>query len=94
MKKIMAAVLALFLCCASMAGCGTDRQINGKWYETKGLVTKSERNPCIRYKVIAGNVVWGIILVETIIAPIYFFGFSLWEPVEPSGKCKPKAEKP
>jgi hypothetical protein len=40
----------------------------------------------VQYKTVVGNVIWGIILVETIIAPIYFFGFSLYEPVPGQGK--------
>jgi hypothetical protein len=30
---------------------------------------------------IIGNIVWSCILVETVIAPIYFLGFSVYEPV-------------
>ena len=35
----------------------------------------------IKYEVIWGNLVLGILLCETIVAPVYFFGFSLFEPV-------------
>ena len=41
----------------------------------------SKKNPDIEYEPIWGNIVWGIILIETIIAPVYFFGFSLFEPI-------------
>jgi len=63
-------------------GCGDVKSINGKVYDTYGLLNiNKKKNPDIEYKVIIGNVVWGCILVETIIAPVYFFGFSLYEPV-------------
>lgn len=90
MKKIMAAVLALFLCFATV-GCGSDMTINGRTYETKGLISQNEKDPCVRYRTIVGNVVWGIILVETLIAPVYFFGFSLWEPAGLKPECVKKS---
>lgn len=33
------------------------------------------------YEVSAGNIVWSIVLVETIFAPVYFTGWKLYEPV-------------
>jgi len=39
-----------------------------------------DENPDIKYKIIVGNVVWSVLLAETIVAPIYFFGWSLYEP--------------
>lgn len=52
-----------------------------------GLFT--EENPDIKYKISVGNVVWSIILVETIIAPVYFIGWSIKNPI-----CKKKDYKP
>ncbi len=34
------------------------------------------------YEVSAGNVIWSIILCETIIAPVYLTGWELYEPVK------------
>jgi hypothetical protein len=63
--------------------CGDSKVIDGVKYETYGFINKDEiKDPKIKYQVITGNVVWGIILCETIVAPVYFFGFSLHEPVE------------
>ena len=39
------------------------------------------KNPNVEYRLIPGNIIWGCLLVETIIAPIYFFGFSIYEPI-------------
>lgn len=44
-----------------------------------------EKNKNIEYEVVWGNVIWGALLFETIIAPIYFFGFDLFEPVGKKG---------
>lgn len=41
------------------------------------------KNPDVAYRLIIGNIIWSCILVETIIAPIYFIGFSLYEPIGP-----------
>ena len=34
------------------------------------------------YEVSAGNVIWSIILCETLIAPVYFIGWSIKQPVK------------
>jgi hypothetical protein len=82
-KKIIATLMVIALLSFS-AGCGEDKKINGVWYETYGLINKHEvKDSNIRYRTIVGNVVWGIILVETLVAPVYFFGFSMYEPVGP-----------
>lgn len=88
MKKVMVVMLVLSLLAL---GCGDTKVIDGIKYDTYGLIDKEEkRNPDIEYKLITGNVVWGILLFETAIAPVYFFGFSLYEPVGKLDKNKPK----
>ena len=78
MKKLFIILIAV---CFLVAGCGSNFVANGVEYETYGLLNKEEvRKEGVRYKLIVGNVVWGIVLCETIIAPVYFFGFSLYEP--------------
>jgi hypothetical protein len=63
-------------------GCGNQKTIDNITYDTYGLFNKSEKmNPDIEYEIIVGNVVWSIILIETIVAPVYFVGFSLYQPV-------------
>ena len=67
-----------------LAACGenwTDPNTK-KEYGTYGLFNEdTDRNPDVNYKISVGNVVWSIILVETIIMPVYFIGFSLYNPV-------------
>jgi hypothetical protein len=86
MKKKLVLFVAL---CILLTSCGSNMVIEGKKYETVGLVniivddesTMAIKDPKIKYDLIIGNLIWGIILIETVIAPIYFFGFSLFEPV-------------
>ena len=81
MKRLcILVVTACFL--FTVASCGSNKVMNGIEYETYGIFNKEEvRKEGVRYRLVIGNVVWGIILCETVIAPIYFFGFSLYEPV-------------
>ena len=81
-----------------LSGCARDMEICGATYTSYGLLNQDDRkNPDIEYRLVWGNVIWGAILVETVVAPIYFFGFSIFEPVgkkspikgaiAPPGKC-------
>ena len=63
-------------------GCANPKTIDGITYDTYGLANKDQvMNPDIEYKIVFGNVVWSIILSETIIVPVYMVGWSMWEPV-------------
>ncbi len=85
MKKLTAIIIVLSL--LFVLGCGNTKNIGGINYDTYGLFDKDEKkDPGIQYKIVWGNVIWGAILFKTIIAPIYFYGFSMWEPV---GKKSP-----
>jgi hypothetical protein len=76
-KRFFAVLLIVML----LVGCGSNMIIDGKEVETYGLFNRDEvRAQNVKYKLITGNVIWGIVLAETIIAPVYFFGFSLYEP--------------
>lgn len=82
MKKYLI-VATLIICIGYLSGCGDAKVINGKYYDTYGLLNKEEnRDPDIKYRVIMGNVLWSCFLIETIVFPVYFIGFSLYEPVE------------
>lgn len=80
MKKIVAVAIIVMMLLVS--GCADKKTIDGIEYDTYGLLNRNEKeNPDIQYEIVWGNVIWGAILSETIVAPIYFFGFSIWEPV-------------
>lgn len=78
MKKFVLYALVL----AMLSGCGEPINIDGKTYPTYGFlnqVTSKSDDMC--YEVSIGNVVWSILLIETIIMPVYFVGFSIFNPV-------------
>ena len=87
MKKIITSILIVAIIALSFSGCADRKTVNGVTYDTYGLFDSNEKeNKNIQYELSIGNIVWGVILSETIIAPIYFFGFALWEPVGPKNR--------
>ena len=89
MRKFIATVLILAIFGGSLAACGHRRTIDGVTYDTYGLLNQDDKkNPDIQYEIIWGNIIWGALLVETIIAPIYFFGFSCFQPIGKKPKIK------
>jgi len=85
MKKIITVLLMVFFV-LTMVSCSSNKVIDGKKYKTYGLINKDdEKDPDIEYELVVGNLVWGCLLVETIVAPVYFFGFDLYEPVGKKG---------
>ena len=91
MKNFFSKFVIILLILSMIVACGDSKVIDNVEYETYGLINRDEiRDPKIEYKIIVGNVVWGILLCETIVAPIYFFGFSIHEPV---GKINKKGER-
>ena len=98
-KRLLALALASTML---LTACGADEKtINGVTYGTYGLVNKDDmRNPNIQYSLSGWSIFWSIIFVETIIAPIYFIGWDLYEPVgvkDPNwvpGQVSPAPAKP
>ena len=71
----------MLLASVIMTGCSSDKVIEGKKYTTYGVINQDDnKSPNIKYKPVWGNIILGCLLVETIIAPIYFFGFDMFEP--------------
>lgn len=94
-RSLLALALASTMLLAACTA--EEKTINNVTYGTYGLVNKDEmRNPNIQYE-LSG---WSIILVETIVAPIYFIGWDLYEPVGPKdpnwvpGQVSPAPAKP
>jgi hypothetical protein len=66
----------------SLVSCGNDQTIDNKHYQTFGVANQDAyRDPNIVYEISAGSVIWGIILCETIVVPVYIIGWDLWQPV-------------
>ncbi len=83
----MKRTIATILIASILAGCGSPMDHNGKHYPTYGFFNEaSQRSEKMCYELSVGNVVWSIILIETIVMPIYFIGFSLFNPIGPKGE--------
>ncbi len=80
-KQIVSLGVILFL--LVFCGCADTKIIDGVVYDTRGLIHKvtDDFNPDIEYHIVWGNMIWGVVLSASIVAPIYFFGFSMFEPV-------------
>lgn len=76
--KIAALILSSIV---SLGACADEKVIDGVRYETYGMFNDEKRNPNIQYEVSWGNVFWGWIGIGTLIMPLYFFGFSIKEPI-------------
>ena len=84
MKKVL---IVLIIVAFALTGCGSAKVIDDVKYETYGLLNQDKmKNENVEYRLIVGNFIWGILLVETVIAPVYFFGFSIFEPVGKKGE--------
>jgi hypothetical protein len=80
LKKFLAVKLVVTLALLTTA-CG-GAKINGVYYDSYGLANEqSHRNTNVVYEISAGSVLWGIVLSETIIAPVYIIGWDLYKPV-------------
>jgi hypothetical protein len=87
MKKVLCLLLFGSMIVFLLSGCGSSKVIDGKEYTTYGLLNEpSMKNDKIEYRTIVGNVILGVILCETIIVPIYFFGFDMYEPIGKKGE--------
>jgi hypothetical protein len=89
MKKLVALALIASI---ALAGCGDPRNLptgpkgEQKFYPTVGLFTPSQKSDKVCYEVSVGNVVWSIILIETVVMPVYFIGWSIFNPVSVKGE--------
>lgn len=78
----MTRLIGVLFAASLLAGCAQDRFICGKVFTSYGFLNEStHRNPHIQYQLVIGNLLWSVVLLETLIAPVYFVGFSLFEPV-------------
>ena len=83
MKKLILLALAAVM----MAGCADEKtfqKADGTTFtaEPYGWMNTSRKVDGVVYDVCPGNIVWSIVLGETVIAPVLFTGLSLWEPVD------------
>ena len=59
---------------------------------TDSSTKTTKKNENVEYDVIWGNVILGAVFFETFVAPIYFFGFSMFKPVGPKDASEAKGQ--
>lgn len=83
MKKLISVILIVSL---FFIGCGVSKNIDGVERKPIGLISSVCKSGTfsdkVEYEPCWGNIIWGALLFETIIAPIYFYGFSCMNPVD------------
>lgn len=79
-------IIAVGLIVSMLTGCGEPLTITNKdgekTYPTYGLFNQdTDKSKDVCYKISVGNVVWSIIGFQNIVMPVYFVGFSLFNPI-------------
>jgi len=91
-KSKLKQLILVFIIGFTLISCADNKTltINGQTQviESYGWFDESIANECVNYQVVTGNVVWSVILIETIIAPIIITGNGLWEPVGVKNNCR------
>ena len=81
MRKLVTVLVTIIL----LTSCADSKEftIDGKkqTIEPYGWFDLEAKNDSINYKVNVGNVIWSVVLVETVVAPILITGDQLFEPV-------------
>jgi hypothetical protein len=83
MKKLVASCLLLM----SLVSCADNAVVCGEKAQPYGIFNDEEKLPNVKYRVVFGNVVWSILLIETLFAPLYFVGYALYEPIPKEAGC-------
>jgi hypothetical protein len=84
MKTLVLATLLL------LSSCGEPIRQNGALYECYGAFDKDEiKSQHVDYELELGNVVWAVILSETVIVPIWLVGWNIYCPVKVHAVNKP-----
>lgn len=82
MKK---AIITVVVSSLLLTGCGKPQYLgqatDQKYYPTYGLLNEgSSKSKNVCYDLSVGNIIWSIILIETVVVPIYFIGWSIYNP--------------
>lgn len=88
-------IAALVAASVALAGCADSKVIGDKTYEPYGFANENARkDPNVNYEPDFWSVVWGFVFVETIIVPVYVFGWNFMEPVSLKEVPPPPAPTP
>jgi hypothetical protein len=87
--KRLKTILTLLLISTILIGCGVDLNHQGKKYQTVGIAhfLTNKKEKCVEYDFSPGNIFWGAILFPSVVAPVYFWGFSSMNPVSVDQTC-------
>lgn len=85
-----------FLMVIMMSGlllsCGNSKtlEINGKkeFVSPYGWFDTTDKNDCVYYKIVTGNIVGSVLSSPSFILPILITGIELWEPVSVKPECQ------
>lgn len=61
--------------------CAQPKTIDRQVVQPYGLFNPEDKNENIEYKVSMGSVIVGALSFETIVVPVYIFGWNLYEPI-------------
>ncbi len=83
MKRLIAIIMVVVM----LSACGRPATLQpagkpAREYPTIGLFSSaSEKSDSVCYEISIGNVIWSIILIESVVFPVYFVGWSIYNPV-------------
>jgi len=63
-------------------------------FQPYGVADNDKRNDRVEYSVSVGNIIWSVILVETVVVPIVLIGWYLYEPIGEKVPGEPGAVVP
>lgn len=63
-------------------GCAESKVLEGVEYDSIGLLNTRNKSADVCYEVVLGNALWSALLVQTVVMPVYFIGWSIFEPVD------------
>ena len=76
-------ILIILLLAVLFISCAENKTIDGKVIPPYGLFNEEAvKDSTIIYQVSPGSVIFGIVFIETVIAPIYVVGWDLFEAVK------------
>ena len=95
MKFSRILALCFFICIGWFicgGGCGENKYIcigedgtDCHTFQQYGLIDSEKENTNVKYEAITGNIVWAVILSETLAVPLIVVGWYLYEPVGTRG---------
>lgn len=81
MRKVITVLLIVVVLMAT-TGCVKSREVNGVEVKSYGFANKEEAVDGVKYEVSFINAFWSAISLETVVAPVLYFMFYVWVPVE------------